>query len=130
MDESQLCPCGSGQDYVNCCGCYLDDGEAASTAEQLMRSRYCAYVQRNSAYLLRSWHESTRPADLDLQADKAIKWLGLDIVKTEAGGAADVSGIVEFVARYKLNGKAVRLHECSRFRREAGQWLYVDGVIE
>ena len=35
---------------------------------------------------------------------------------------------VEFVARYRVAGKAVRLHEHSRFLREGGRWYYVDGV--
>jgi len=35
---------------------------------------------------------------------------------------------VEFVARQKSPGSpAVRLHERSRFLREAGRWYYVDG---
>jgi SEC-C motif-containing protein len=36
---------------------------------------------------------------------------------------------VEFVARYKIGGRAHRLHEISRFVREEGRWLYVDGVF-
>ncbi len=36
---------------------------------------------------------------------------------------------VEFVARYKLNGRAFKLHETSRFERVDGRWLYVDGEI-
>ena len=34
---------------------------------------------------------------------------------------------VEFVARYKVNGRAQRLHEVSRFVREDGRWFYLDG---
>jgi len=37
---------------------------------------------------------------------------------------------VEFVARYKVQGKAYRLHEKSRFVREQSLWFYVDGDIE
>lgn len=37
--------------------------------------------------------------------------------------------IVEFIARYKLSGRAHRLHEISRFVYQAGQWFYVDGDI-
>ena len=36
---------------------------------------------------------------------------------------------VEFVARSKLAGRAHRLHEISRFVREDGRWLYVDGDV-
>jgi SEC-C motif-containing protein len=36
---------------------------------------------------------------------------------------------VEFVARYKVQGKAHRLHERSRFVRQEGRWFYVDGDV-
>jgi len=93
-----------------------------------MRSRYAAYVTGDEDYLLRTWHASTRPEKLDL-VKAPVKWLGLDIVRTEGGGAADAEGIVEFIARCKPAGRAQRLHETSRFRREDGKWVYVDGDI-
>jgi SEC-C motif-containing protein len=92
-----------------------------------MRSRYTAYVFGDEAYLLRTWHASTRPAKLDL-VHAPVKWLGLTIVRTEAGGAPDQEGLVEFIARCKPAGRAQRLHEASRFRKESGRWFYVDGV--
>jgi SEC-C motif-containing protein len=36
---------------------------------------------------------------------------------------------VEFVARFRVAGRAVRQHELSRFVREDGQWFYVDGDV-
>jgi SEC-C motif-containing protein len=99
----------------------------AGSAAQLMRSRYCAYVLRDAAYLRASWHPSTCPAEIGF--DDTITWLGLKIIKTVAGGANDETGEVEFVARYKINGRAFRLHERSRFVRYRGAWVYVDGDI-
>ncbi len=90
-----------------------------------MRSRYVAYIQGRADYLLKTWHPATRPAPLDL-ADEPGRWLGLKVVRVEAGGSEDTGGIVEFVARYKVNGRAHRLHEISRFVREAGRWWYRD----
>jgi SEC-C motif-containing protein len=127
--DNAACPCGSGSGYVLCCGAFIDNGALPVTAEQLMRSRYSAYVLAREDYLLRTWHGSTRPAQLDLQNAGPVKWLGLKILRTEAGGANDREAVVEFVARYQVNGRAERLHEISRFVREAGQWLYVDGRI-
>ena len=75
-------------------------------------------------YLLATWHASTRPP-LDLSADKDTRWLGLEVRRHESTGAG--SAIVEFVARYKIGGRAHRLHEVSRFVREEGLWYYVDG---
>jgi len=124
------CPCGSGQGYPQCCGHFIDNCELPATAEQLMRSRYSAYVLGREEYLLRTWHASTRPVQLDLSDADALKWLGLKILRCETGGAEDREAIVEFVARYQVNGRAERLHEVSRFVREAGQWLYEGGKIE
>lgn len=118
------CPCESGRDYAACCGRY-HGGAPAPTPEALMRSRYSAYVLGLVLYLLATWHPSRRPAGEDLKLDPATKWLGLKIVKAEQHEEA---GTVEFVARYRVGGgSAVRLHELSRFVRENGAWLYVDG---
>lgn len=127
--QGPTCPCGSGKAYTACCGAFIDNGALPATAEQLMRSRYSAYVLTREDYLLRTWHESMRPGHLGLQEDSPVKWLGLKILHCEAGGAEDREAIVEFVARFQVNGRAERLHEVSRFICEAGQWLYVDGQI-
>ncbi len=37
--------------------------------------------------------------------------------------------IVEFVARFRVGGRAQRLHERSRFAREQDRWYYVAGDI-
>lgn len=92
-----------------------------------MRSRYSAYVHQDAAYLRQTWHRSTCPHELELDQQPPITWLGLKIVRTEAGGEHDDSGVVEFVARYKINGKAQRLHETSQFVKEAGRWFYLQG---
>jgi SEC-C motif-containing protein len=121
------CPCGSGKTYADCCGRYLDAGEHAPTAEALMRSRYTAYTLGREDYLLATWHASTRPPGLGLAADVPAKWLGLEVKRHEQQDAGHA--IVEFVARHKVQGRAHRLHETSRFVREAGRWFYVDGDI-
>lgn len=92
-----------------------------------MRSRYTAYTLLREDYLLATWHTSTRPASLDLAADAATKWIGLEVKRHEQQDADHA--IVEFVARYKVNGRAHRLHEVSRFVREDGRWFYVDGDV-
>jgi len=51
--------------------------------------------------------------------------LGLEVKRFEVTGKD--SAVVEFVARYKVGGKAQRLHEVSRFERIDGRWVYVDG---
>jgi SEC-C motif-containing protein len=105
----------------------LHRGGASATAAALMRSRYCAYVLKLEAYLLATWHASTRPAALGLAAQSpAPRWLGLE-VRRHVDDAAD-RAVVEFIARYRVGGgRAQRLHEVSRFVRENGRWFYLDG---
>lgn len=120
MPSPQPCPCTPDTRYDQCCG-PLHAGEPAPSAEQLMRSRYSAYVLGLDAYLLASWHPQTRPSRLALEP---LRWLGLQVRRHASAGD---TASVEFVARYKTGGKAHRLHECSRFRREGGRWYYLDG---
>ena len=131
MSMSASCPCGRvdakkrAVAYADCCGRYVDNfnGAPAPDAEHLMRSRYSAFVLERADYLLATWHSSTRPASLDF--DAGAKWLGLEVREHKTTGADTAE--VEFVARYRLDGRAVRLHERSRFVREDGRWFYVDG---
>ena len=116
------CPCGA-PDYAACCGRY-HGGALPANALELMRSRYSAYVLRNEAYLQASWHPDTRPASAVLEDGDGVKWLGLDVLRHAQDGD---QATVEFVARYKLGGRARRLHEVSRFVQVDGRWLYVDG---
>ena len=121
---SQSFPCGRG-DYQHCCQPY-HLGETASTPELLMRSRYSAYVLGLEDYLLATWHQSTRPGQLNLAEEPKPKWLGLAVNHAESDGD---QGLVSFVARYKVGGRAYRLSEHSRFVRENGGWFYVDGDV-
>jgi SEC-C motif-containing protein len=90
-----------------------------------MRSRYSAYVLELEDYLLKTWHDSTRPTEALFDGQKT-QWLELK-VKSFTESADQQSATVEFVAIYKINGKAHRLQEISRFVREGDQWFYVDG---
>ena len=123
----QACPCGKPADYAACCGQYIDGGVPAPDAETLMRSRYSAFTLAREAYLLATWHPDFRPTQLDLAADSNTKWLGLQVRRHEQ--ADETHAVVEFVARYKVGGRAHRLHETSRFLRADGCWLYADGDI-
>jgi SEC-C motif domain protein len=105
----------------------LHAGEAATNAETLMRSRYCAYVLGLEPYLLATWHADTRPAAVQLDATPRPQWLGLSVKAYTPHDERHAT--VEFVARYKINGRAFRLHETSRFEQIDGRWLYVDGKM-
>jgi SEC-C motif-containing protein len=124
LSTTLSCPCGSGRAYSDCCGRF-HAGEPAPDAENLMRSRYCAYVLEDEAYLRSTWHATTRPVRLDINEEPKTRWLGLEVRRQAATG--EDSAIVEFVARFKIGGRARQLHETSRFVRENGRWYYVDG---
>lgn len=119
------CPCGSGRPFEACCAPILA-GEPAPTAEAMMRSRYTAFVrgdiERSHAPEVRddfNRGESERIAN-------EVEWQRLDIMKAEEDGEA---GTVEFAAFFKQGGEVMRHHERASFRREGGQWFYVDGEI-
>jgi len=145
LEPAQPCPCGglsaiaatpgrkpttqAALTYGHCCGRWLDadatHGPFAPNAQQLMRSRYSAFVLEREAYLRSTWHASHRPSDIEF--DPRVKWLGLEVRDYRLTGADTAE--VEFVARQKpASGPATRLHERSRFVREGGRWLYLDGV--
>ncbi len=91
-----------------------------------MRSRYSAHVIGDANHLARSWHTDTRPDRVYVDSD--VRWLGLEIHRTERGNALDADGVVEFTATYKRRGKRVDMREISRFARQNGRWVYVDGI--
>lgn len=91
-----------------------------------MRSRYSAFVLEMPDYLLATWHESTRPRTVEFDAH--TQWLGLQIVRSRAGGATASRGVVEFIARFRQAGVSGEQHETSTFVREGGAWYYVDAI--
>ena len=119
------CPCGTGLPYAECCGRLHDGAATAGTAEQLMRSRYSAFAVGDPAYLLATWHPSTRPPSLEL--DPTVRWTGLDVLATTDGGLLASEGTVEFRAWYRHEGETGSQQEVSRFVREDGRWTYLDG---
>jgi SEC-C motif-containing protein len=131
MSVASSCPCGRVDckkrpiAYADCCGRFIDHFSVtpAPDAEHLMRSRYSAFVREQASYLLATWHSSTRPASLDF--DAGAKWLGLEVRQHQVTGVDTAE--VAFVARCRVQGQAVRLHERSRFVCEDGHWFYVDG---
>ncbi|WP_040685203.1 YchJ family protein [Nocardiopsis baichengensis] len=122
------CPCGKGGAYAECCAPLHRGTRSASSAEELMRSRYSAFAVGDAAYVKQSWHPSTRPRELDL--DPAMRWTGLEILSTTGGTAFHTEGTVEFRASYRHGGAAGSLHEKSRFTRHEGRWTYVDGDVK
>ncbi|RYG77825.1 preprotein translocase [Yimella sp. RIT 621] len=114
-----MCPCGSLLPYDACCGPLLSTDRLATTAQELMRSRYTAYFYGNREHLWRTWHPKTRPNPVTV--DPETEWTGLTVHETVDGGPDDETGVVEFTATHK--GGLV--HERSTFARRAGRWFYL-----
>ena len=125
MNVLSNCPCGLAS-YSQCCGRYHDGEMLAPDAEKLMRSRYSAFVLKNQDYLLKTWHKDYRPQEALFDGEDKTQWLELK-VKAFSEAFDKKSATVEFIAIYKISGKAYHLHEISRFVYEDAQWLYVNG---
>jgi len=131
MTTPTPCPCGQiGSSkkpltYAACCGRFIEafDTTPAPDAQSLMRSRYSAFVLERADYIRATWDAANYPPDFAIRP--GAKWLGLDVRAARSTGLD--SAEVEFVARYRVDGRAVRVHERSRFVRSGGRWIYVDG---
>lgn len=119
------CPCGSKKPYAACCGRLHDGLAQAADAEALMRARYSAFAKRRADFVLATWAPETRPASLSLPLDET--WTGLTVSPAEPLGQD--RAIVRFAAHWRRGAAAGVLRETSRFRRENGAWLYVDGDL-
>jgi SEC-C motif-containing protein len=94
-----------------------------------MRSRYTAYVLKNSEYLLKTWHPKKRPVSIDFSNEPA-SWQRLEIIAIQKGGINDQVGIVEFKAYYFLDGIEHTMKEISRFKKDKNAWFYLDGKVK
>jgi SEC-C motif-containing protein len=122
------CPCGSNKSYTACCERAHNDLSAVATAEQLMRSRYSAFVLANGSYLMDSHHSSTRPVKERKSIEawaKSVSWIRLEVLDREKGGVNDQKGTVTFNAYFFENGKVDVIHEKSEFVKENGLWMYL-----
>ncbi|MBF0270224.1 MAG: YchJ family protein [Alphaproteobacteria bacterium] len=126
-----LCLCHSGLEFDACCGRILN-GAHAATPEALMRARVSAFIGGDMEFLERTLAPESK-ADFDRHAIEAsmkgVEGLGFEVRDQEGGGEADQEGRLEYVARFKANGKPLAHHERAFFRRENGNWLYVDGEV-
>lgn len=125
------CPCDPSFDYKDCCEKIHNDISNAKTAEQLMRSRYSAYVLVLADYLILSQHPSTRKTLNKREIEDwsaSQKWVRLNILSKSKGLSTDDEGTVEFIAYFKKGIRNLKIHENSKFLKEEGVWMYVSPV--
>ena len=122
------CYCGSLKPYTNCCEKAHKNISEAKTAEQLMRSRYSAFVLANGDYLMQSHYTSTRPLKEKksiVKWAKTVQWIKLQITETIKGTENDTEGTVTFNAYFYENGNMEVIHEKSAFIKENNNWFYL-----
>lgn len=128
---SKICYCGRALAFKDCCEPYLKDEKSPIGPEELMRSRYVAFVLKNIDYLLNTNDPQTRH-DFDLKANKewaeGVEFQGLEVLRQESSGN---KGIVEFKATYRdlVSEEIHTHHEISKFRKQAGIWYFREGKI-
>jgi SEC-C motif-containing protein len=128
----KTCPCGSGAAYADCCEPVISGAQPATTAEQLMRARYSAYVGAKMDFIFETTDPDQREGyDHDGTKEWAenSEWHGLEIVTALNGGSDDTTGEVEFIARFSEKGVPREHHESARFTRKDGQWFFSDGSM-
>ncbi len=132
-DNNELCPCGSGKKYSDCCEKIIKGSVKALTAEALMRARYSAYVKQEIDFIMNSCEKGDKIAEIDRKAtedwSRNSKWHGLKILRTEKGGEGDDEGVVEFEAEYTSKGMHDVHHEIGGFKKINGEWFYSEGMM-
>ena len=125
-----ICPCQSSKSYKDCCGRFHTHAQFPETAEQLMRSRYAAYVLKNVSYIV----DTTVPSQqglLNVQAIQAwaenTQWLGLKILNTES--LTKIQSAVEFNAVFQGEEGEQTHHERSIFVKIDVRWYFVDPTV-
>ncbi len=125
------CPCLSQKKYDDCCRPLHAGEKLASTAEELMRSRYSAFVKHEIDYIVETHHPETRSSvnkeEIATWA-KDSEWKGLEILGTQAGSASDEEGLVDFVASYEVDGEEVNHKERSLFKKVDGNWYFYNAA--
>ncbi len=127
-----LCSCQSGLNYTDCCEPFHQNHAIPQTAEQLMRSRYCAYVMKNIDYIVATTAPNQQVL-LDkkglLDWAKTTKWTGLEIV-SHIPTLSKTHSTVEFNAFFATeNGEQVH-HETSLFVKINARWYFVDPTVD
>ena len=125
-----LCPCGSNKAYGSCCQPVIKGEKHAATAEQLMRSRYSAYVKVEMEHIFTSLHPSYR-TDYDEKKTRAwaenSEWHGMQILRTIKGGIDDQEAQVEFTVSYTESGMKQEHHELASFKKKDDVWYFTTG---
>ena len=125
-----LCSCDTQKPFTQCCEPMLKGLKTPETAADLMRSRYTAFVRKEIDYIMNTVSPASRK-NFDRKGveewSRKTDWAGLEIVSTEKGGTDDVTGQVEFIAKFRENDEIKKHHELATFVKINGSWFFEDG---
>ena len=127
--QAAVCPCGSEKTYARCCEPVIRGNVKPESAEDLLRSRYSAFVKHEIEYIFDSHHPRTRNTLVRKEVEdwsRDSEWQSLKVLEKEAGEADDEKGTIVFHAEYTLDGKKNDHYEKSFFEKDAGDWKFVD----
>lgn len=133
ISANTLCPCHSKKKYKKCCKIF-HEGINPKTAEQLMRSRFCAYSLNNAEYIIKTTHQNNQDYSLDINTWKNdissfcenTDFVRLEILEVIQG---EDESYVTFKAILKQDNLDSSFTEKSRFLKVENKWLYVDGIF-
>ena len=128
-ENNELCPCGSGAAFAECCEPIIKGTRESKTAEELIRARYSAFVTHAIDFVVASTHSRTRK-EIDLsfirEWSETSTWRGLEILDTRQ--VNESKAFVSFEARFTTAAGEDQIHrEKSLFERENGEWKFVTG---
>lgn len=119
-----MCLCGSNKEYEECCGAIIKGIKEPDGVEELMRSRYTAYAEKNISYVLQTTHPEKvgelKKDELQEWADSTT-WDRLEIISTD-----EENGVVNFIAYYKDKDAVIPHHEIAQFKKSDDTWYFYD----
>lgn len=130
--NTNMCPCGSGKKYSDCCSLIIAGTKKGETAESVMRARYTAYAKGEIDYIVNTLDPEVRDSydreEIKAWSEKS-NWMSLEIKRTDKGQKSDKEGIVEFIAVYEEESMIYKHHEVSMFIKKDGDWFFKDGEL-
>lgn len=129
MDDTKPCPCGGPAPFASCCEPIIDGTALAQTAEAMMRSRYSAYALGRIDHIEKTNAPETRPDFNRAEAERMAQDCAFQSLKIKSAVEDGDTGTVEFSVFFHHDGLNKVQTERSYFRREKGEWFYVDSDL-
>ncbi len=130
MQETDLCPCGSGHTYRDCCGPFIKGDKVVDTPERLLRTRFTAAATANGEYFLKTWFKTFRPKTKVNRMSselKKVRYTKLEIVSVEQT-EGELSAVIHYRAYCRVGVNFSCIDEHAVFISADGTWYYTQGI--